>query len=538
MELFATNPIAAARIYGEETYRAPGRVFMPELEVNFLDLCLGRGGKPVYPHNGKPYKGRIRRHSLLLARADATKSTQALVFLDELCNARSINGAPPDHDGPIYGYLTSDTTWESYRGGVQDGAPVYPTLHLLDYIIAEEALAYLGSTPPTIENQANRLMDPLESGNVNFSQKQAAAMSKKNKAAFKDYCDEHGIDFEERSGSFHFKCKFNAIFCSRFFEPKVEEVMHKSGFKGRFASAIFDPNDDQLAEYVLKQYGQEPAEVRDILYRFNRMAWRATYDIKNLPTEQDITQIIAPLVSVYRSIAHTTGKSLEEVYPKRTYQNVVQLLMAHALSDSLASLGPLPESEPVHIERLHYTQDVKDAVLRWLLDIAMQEQLRIEQNENASPVLMDSVRALTDFLTQRKDDYEKERSAARKAMQKVLEEEPWRQDEFDDGRAEHFAPKPMEFFTRKELVTYLENRKVPSVPARIAKLERAGYIIRLNSADINAVGIEHDGTRASHYKAAPFLVNKLGYTPHDDLVAEFRGDEYVELDEDFSDLRV
>lgn len=455
--------ITAARLYGRDRYRLPGEHFFPELATNVLCCLIERKGGLLEP-NGQPYRGRGRRHSFLMAPSGFSKSKELMDMMDIL-GAQSIFTAEDDFDGLTYACITGDTTWESLRGGYQEGQYLLPALPRIDFLIAEEALAFFGSTLDSIMTMSKRLDDPLESGNVVFAQKQAVAAKPHVKETFRAECEEHGIQFDTRTGSFAYRCRFNAIFCSHRPNHRQWTVMTEDGILSRFSIEEVDPSNEQFRDYMADQFGEDHLDFRDALAKYARLARDATIEDLRRPPDDVISRIINFAIDEYGRISEDTGIDLHRFYPARNLQNVVQGLVAEAFSEALAAYGP-DWSEPITIPALHYSPTVIENVIQRQRAQIAATRFRLEQVDERDIVLMEASNFLRQYCKHAKETEDQIAKEMRFGSEAEHEEYLTR-------------PKPHEFIVRKHFVNYLREKNVPSPTNRIARLQKHGHLRQL-----------------------------------------------------------
>jgi hypothetical protein len=491
--------MALARRVGESEYKTPGRIFMPELEAIFLLRCTRRS---VYDGGGG---GRLRRHGLVVAMPDATKSTIASTLLTKLC------GAVPyelRHEGgnagrPTFVELQGGVTYEFLRGGYQDGTFVPPKLHDVDFLYASEFFSFFGHSPREMLTKADQFNVALEEGRLVVGHKAAFGATVKEVVRFKQESVDKGFHFDTETRTISYNCGASFIGCTRPFTPTQWQALDSCGFLGRCAITQWDPNDKEAFDYYGNQFGIPDAGGAAALRAFNDFAWNAKFHRVEPPPLDMVDRCVRLLNEDYLRIGRRTGRSFIATRPIRDRQNITQLIVVSAILRHLTALYERDPSAQAVIPNLTYERSDEKFVLAHYDYTLKSIERRAESSGPSDPALEESIGLLTDFVRALGADKKRD-PPFRDAREEANYHDEESQDRYPPQRFERFLSSEFTAFLKKKLdiVQTSANR-------RIRRLRDTGYISEIGSKGRNII-----------YQVASHIVDEAGFKSTETLMDE------------------
>lgn len=317
-----------AQIAGRASYRAPGEVYLPELEAMHLIRCLRR---QRYSDNKQ---ARLRRHVMVVGPTDTAKSAIVTHFLKDLCGAVEYGLDNPD-GMPTYTNLAGGASFEKLRGGVAEGRIAPPMLHKVDYCFASEMFSFIGNTPPMMMQKIDQLNPAMEEERIIVNQLKLAGVSEKEKDKFEAWAAESNVHYNRELNQIIYDCYSSFVFCTRFLKPDELQPMRDTGFLSRTVEGKWDPSQEILFHYHNDQFGEPDKTAEAYLRTFNEYAWKAEYKFINYPPVEYVKKVVFAINKQYWHIAKETGRPFYEVRRGRTYADVAQLLTVMALCREL-----------------------------------------------------------------------------------------------------------------------------------------------------------------------------------------------------------
>jgi hypothetical protein len=343
--------------YGLRVNRMPGRVWFPELEIVHILRCTRR---MRYDDNRR---ARLRRHIMLYGPKDTSKSSISEAFLTDL-----IGGVDYLHDGRGDGsrptYLdVGGITWERLRGGAQDGKPIMPMIHDVDYLYASEFFDFVGHHPIMQRERMQHLNKAGEEGKQNVALVKMFGMEDEDIAAFEEACEKtrtrdgrQAVRFNRDHMSLSYDVYAAFIFCSHPFNQKEENIFADSGFTSRMGRVIVQPSDDELLTLKESPHGEPWPEMEKEIQDFNLYAWNAEYRHINFPPRDYIEELTRHYVRTFRAVREDTGLDVDSICEGRETTDAYQLLTAIAIIRHLHEARERGEPKAV-IERIDYQRE-------------------------------------------------------------------------------------------------------------------------------------------------------------------------------------
>lgn len=360
------HPILLAREIGMRANMMPGFIIMPEMEASHLLRCTLRS---VYDDKKKVG---LRRHVICISPKDTTKTTVVMDFLTKMSGCTSYAGSDADRrlttgSPKTYSTLSARTTWESMCGGYHEGSFYMPMAHDLDWMVATELFAWLGHTDNMMKSKMDQLNVALQEGRLENNLVKAKSASKKELQRFAEECVGTTVSFDVTNMMMFYDASFTFIGCTRPFTDSQYKVLNDSGFLGRCVLAEWDPSDDELFTYSIDPFGPEQAELEARLSEYNAMALRCTFGkVQYPPDRKRMLAIVGHIAFSIKQIAEKTGLKYDDLRQGRVWQQVAQLVTAHAISREVKRMYDAGVTSP-HIPEIPYApEDYEFAFQTWM----------------------------------------------------------------------------------------------------------------------------------------------------------------------------
>jgi len=395
------DPFAAARTIGESWHREPGGVFFEEHQITHTLRCLKR---TAYDDNES---ARLRRHLLIEAGTGVGKSTIQKEFLVHIAGAKDVMDADKNRNYPVFLDVGgSGISWERMRGSATDkGDLVYPLFRGVDYLVASEFLAFMGSKAQEVRERANELCRILEEGHVTVALIKMASANDKKKAKFEEDLAGTGITYNAFHNGMSYDVDLFLLAASRPMREVEDQAkyLREAGLLARLARRSWNTSEKNKRAFRRNQFGRPNEEAILRLRTHNLYAYRVPVHKVNQPPTADIQAVMDFYHDHYEKICEDARISIDEVASGRDFNDAAQLLCARAASRTFVSAQ---EQNLQAIEEIAYDE----RFVEWVKDFRepylanLYEEKMAQANDDPKT---DAIREmLVHYLKDRLDDDE------------------------------------------------------------------------------------------------------------------------------------